>query len=337
MAWPQSPCFAWSNPLSPKTKIILWVSLSLVFLDQVSKIWIVNNVCPRGDDICQEEAGHFSLVERTLPDEESNVIENVDLAVQGETLSGTLSVGGEDFDFEGSYSPENRNFKAQLVDGPQGAKGSMTSRKARVFGRSFAWTVQFQLELPQAGQVELQAIQTTRRVVMDAAGFHLIPGVLQIVHSQNTGAAFGIGTEFKYRMLVFYVFTGFAVWVLWGLYKELEPNDRLGAWIVGLIAAGAVGNLIDRIHKQSVTDFVRVHWGPDSWLTGLMGSPEWPSFNVADMAIVGGVGLFVIQYLFYEDRQGDNEEADEEPLVDDSVDDSAVKDIAEEPLASSEA
>jgi signal peptidase II len=147
---------------------------------------------------------------------------------------------------------------------------------------------------------------------MGAAGFHMIPGVLQIVHSQNTGAAFGMFTEFKYRMGVFYVFTGFAVWVLWGLYSELKPDDRLGAWIVGLIAAGAVGNLIDRIHKQSVTDFVRVHWGPDSWLTGIMGSPEWPSFNVADMAIVGGVGLFVIQYLFFEDRQGDDEAADDE-------------------------
>jgi signal peptidase II len=297
--------------LSPKTKIILWLSLSLVFLDQISKIWIVNNVCPRGDDICQEAAGHFSLVERNLREGESNAIENVDLAVDGETLSGTLTVGGEDLGFEGSYSPEKRTFRAEMV-GEEGSKGSLIARKARVFGRSFAWTVQFQLELQPAGQVELQSIKTTRRVYMGAAGFHMIPGVLQIVHSQNTGAAFGMFTEFKYRMGVFYVFTGFAVWVLWGLYSELKPDDRLGAWIVGLIAAGAVGNLIDRIHKQSVTDFVRVHWGPDSWLTGIMGSPEWPSFNVADMAIVGGVGLFVIQYLFFEDRQGDDEAADDE-------------------------
>jgi signal peptidase II len=323
--------------LSPKTKIILWVSISLIFLDQISKIWIVNNVCPRGDDICQEEAGHFSLVERNLPNGQSNAIENVDLEVDGETLSGTLSVGGEDFDFEGSYSPENRNFKAQLINGPQGAKGSIRSgaitlrkqsltQEEKEAGKNplswFHWyKAHFQLELPQEGQVELQVIQTTRHVVMDAAGFHVIPGVLQIVHSQNTGAAFGMFTDFKYRMLVFYVFTAFAVWVLWGLYKELESDDRIGAWIVGLIAAGAVGNLIDRVHKQSVTDFVRVHWGPDSWLTGIMRSPEWPSFNVADMAIVGGIGLFVIQYLFFEDRQGDDEEADEEPGLQESAED----------------
>lgn len=301
--------------MSPKTKIILWVSLSLIFLDQISKIWIVNNVCPRGDDICQEEAGAFRVVERALPEGDQNAVENVALAIDGKVLSGSVTVGGEAYSFEGDYNPDNRDFRAKMVGGPEGASGTLSARKARVYGRSFGWTAQLQLKLPQESQVELQSIKTKRRLYMDAAGLHLIPGVLQIVHSQNTGAAFGMFTDFKYRMMVFYVFTGFAVWVLWGLYKELESNDRMGAWIVGLISAGAVGNLIDRIHKQSVTDFVRVHWGPDSWLTGIMRSPEWPSFNVADMAIVGGVGLFVIQYLFFEDRQGDDEEADEESVV----------------------
>jgi signal peptidase II len=257
-----------------------------------------------------------------LPEGDQNAVENVALAIDGKVLSGNVTVGGESYSFEGDYNPDNRDFRAKMVDGPEGASGTLSAEKARVYGRSFGWTAQFQLKLPQESQVELQSIKTKRRLYMDAAGFHVIPGVLQIVHSQNTGAAFGLGTNFKYRMPVFYVFTGFAVWVLWGLYRELESNDRMGAWIVGLIAAGAVGNLIDRIHKQSVTDFVRVHWGPDSWLTGIMRSPEWPSFNVADMAIVGGVGLFVIQYLFFEDRQGDDEEADEEPSVQEPAEDS---------------
>lgn len=315
MAWPRSPCFTWSNPLSPKTKIILWVSISLIFLDQISKIWIVNNVCPRGDDICQEEAGAFRIVERALPEGEENPIENVALAIDGDVLSGSVTVDDEDYFFEGTYNPEARSFKATMKGGSEGVTGRLSAGKARVYGRSFGWTAQFQLKLSP----ESDAKPIRRRLYMDAAGHHVIPGVLQIVHSQNTGAAFGMFTDFKYRMLVFYVFTAFAVWVLWGLYKELEPDDRMGAWIVGLIAAGAVGNLIDRVHKQSVTDFIRVHWGPDSWLTGIMRSPEWPSFNVADMAIVGGIGLFVIQYLFFEDRQGDDEEADEELVVEEST------------------
>ena len=306
-----------------KTKIILWVSLSLIFLDQVTKIWIVKNVCPRGDDVCQEESGSFRVVERSLREGETSVVEDVSLKVDGEQLSGTITVAGEDHVFEGTYQPENRILRGSLVSTTTGATGSFSTRKGRVHGRSYTWWSQIQLDLPQEGQVELQSIVETRGLYMDAAGFHAIPGVLQIVHSQNTGAAFGMFTDFKYRMLVFYVFTGFAIWVLWGLYVQLESNDRLGAWIVALIAAGAIGNLIDRVHKQSVTDFIRVHWGPDSWLTGLMGSPEWPSFNVADMAIVGGVGLFIIQYLFYEDRKGDNEEADEEEAEDVSTEEPA--------------
>jgi signal peptidase II len=306
-------------PLNQKTKIILWVSLSLIFLDQISKIWIVNNVCPRGDDVCQEEKGEFRVIERGVRDGETSLIEDVSLKVDGEDLEGSITVGGADYAFEGSYKPEQRRFEAQLVGGPEGASGKVTTRKGGLRGRRISWWAQIELEIPQSGRVELQSLSETRFLYMDAAGSHLIPGVLQIVHSQNTGAAFGMFTDFKYRMAIFYVFTGFAVWVLWGLYAQLEPDDRLGAWIVALIAAGAVGNLIDRIHKQSVTDFIRVHWGPDSWLTGIMGSAEWPSFNVADMAICGGVGLFVIQYLFFEDRKGDDEEADAEPPSDETL------------------
>ena len=295
--------------MKQKTKIILWVSLSLIFLDQITKIWIVENICLRGDDVCQEEDGVFRVVESSASSDREVQIGDIALDVEGDRVSGTIEAGGQDWPIAGTYAPETRRINLELSGDEGSASGLLKTGKGNVSARgSIWWRANIELLLP--GQET--PIQETRTLVMDAAGIHVIPGVFQIVHSQNTGAAFGMLTEFKYRMQVFYVFTAFAVWVLWGLYKELEPQDRLGSWIVGLIAAGAVGNLIDRVHKQSVTDFLRVHWGPDSWLTGIMGSPEWPSFNVADMAIVGGVGLFVVQYLFYEDRKGDNLDADAE-------------------------
>ena len=49
--------------LLQKTKIILWVSLSLIFLDQITKIWVVENICYRGDDVCQEADGSFRVVD----------------------------------------------------------------------------------------------------------------------------------------------------------------------------------------------------------------------------------------------------------------------------------
>ena len=57
-----------------------------------------------------------------------------------------------------------------------------------------------------------------------------------------------------------------------------------GAAIIGLIAGGAVGNLIDRLRFGSVVDFLDFY----------VGDYHWPAFNVADSAITIGVGLFIL-------------------------------------------
>jgi lipoprotein signal peptidase len=55
------------------------------------------------------------------------------------------------------------------------------------------------------------------------------------------------------------------------------------------------------VHKQAVTDFIRVYAEEPplrDWLMSVVSSNEWPSFNIADAAIVVGLGMFVIHYLF---------------------------------------
>ena len=52
----------------------------------------------------------------------------------------------------------------------------------------------------------------------------------------------------------------------------------------GLIAGGALGNLLDRLRFGAVTDFVDLHWG----------EAHWPTFNLADAAIVCGVALLLL-------------------------------------------
>jgi signal peptidase II len=67
--------------------------------------------------------------------------------------------------------------------------------------------------------------------------------------------------------------------------------SRPGLWVaVGLLAGGAIGNLIDRVRLDAVTDFID--------------PPMWPAFNVADIAITLGAAALVITALF-----GDREEA----------------------------
>ncbi|HEY0255599.1 MAG TPA: signal peptidase II, partial [Kofleriaceae bacterium] len=61
-------------------------------------------------------------------------------------------------------------------------------------------------------------------------------------------------------------------------------DQRILYWALALVAGGAVGNLVDRIYDGVVTDFV-------SWDLKFM---VWPTFNVADIVLVIGVGLMFI-------------------------------------------
>ena len=69
-----------------------------------------------------------------------------------------------------------------------------------------------------------------------------------------------------------------------------EPTDRFTGWGIGLVMGGAIGNVIDRARWGAVFDFADFHIG--HW--------HWPAFNVADPAIVVGVGLMLIDSLIGE-------------------------------------
>lgn len=130
-----------------------------------------------------------------------------------------------------------------------------------------------------------------------SGGITVIPGFLDIVHAQNPGAAFSILRDFEYRHYVFLGFTVIAAWIVSREYKKLGGGDRWTAFALGLILSGAVGNAIDRLHKRTVTDFVRVYIdadGPKKWLIETFGTNEYPTWNVADAALLIGVILFLL-------------------------------------------
>lgn len=141
----------------------------------------------------------------------------------------------------------------------------------------------------------------------------VIEGFLSFVHAENPGAAFGMFGDSEYRMYFFGVFTVIALGVLGRMLYELPRDDRFQNVALGLIGSGAIGNAIDRVMKQSVTDFIRVYTENPTLKEMLINSPygsaEWPSFNVADAAIVVGMGMFVIHWLFLE-KDEDDEVAD---------------------------
>ncbi len=161
-----------------------------------------------------------------------------------------------------------------------------------------------------ADQLTKWWVHRSLRLGVDA--IDVIPGLFQIVHVQNTGAAFGLMRDTPYRMAIFLVFTVVAaVAILWQL-RHTEDRQRFLPAILGLIMAGAIGNAIDRGIKASVTDFLRFyteHPRLKPWLIEHFGMAEWPSFNVADMAIVIGVILFFVYFTFFEDEGGEDEAA----------------------------
>jgi signal peptidase II len=99
---------------------------------------------------------------------------------------------------------------------------------------------------------------------------------LHIENVRNQGVAFGIGGDISA------VFIGATVILLVGFLVFLAFRGGSG-WLVWLPAAlligGALGNLADRVRDGAVTDFISL--------------PLWPTFNLADLAIVAGVLLLL--------------------------------------------
>ena len=136
----------------------------------------------------------------------------------------------------------------------------------------------------------------------------IIDGFLSIIHAQNPGAALGLlgDKDPNTRLLIFGAFTIVAAVVLLHMLWQLPRSDRFQAAMLGLIFSGAIGNAIDRVHKRTVTDFIKVYTDQETlkaWLTNHLGTNEFPTFNVADSAIVVGVALFLLYYLFLDDSK----------------------------------
>lgn len=141
------------------------------------------------------------------------------------------------------------------------------------------------------------------------ADLEIIPGFLSLVHAQNPGAALGILRNFPLRVWLFIGFTIVAIVIILNMQRQLDAKLRFLPTVLALICGGALGNGIDRVTQGTVTDFIRVYTESPR-LSGVLvswfGTAEYPSFNVADSALVVGVGLFIVHYLFLDDGELDS-------------------------------
>lgn len=139
----------------------------------------------------------------------------------------------------------------------------------------------------------------------------VIPGFFNLWYRLNPGAAFGLMRDNEYRILIFAVITVVALGVIGFYVRSLRDRDGWLGAALGLIAAGAVGNLIDRLLFQKVTDFIDVYvgWegGLQQFLLDRVGTTHYNTFNIADAAIVIGVIMVMIHILIFEPRQAKRE------------------------------
>lgn len=108
--------------------------------------------------------------------------------------------------------------------------------------------------------------------------------------AQNKGGAWGLlGDQPDHvRLPFFFLISAVAVVFIVSLYRKLEPRQTALKWALPLVLGGALGNLVDRVRHQYVVDFI-------DWYVVMDGKEShWPTFNVADVWIVAGVGLMII-------------------------------------------
>lgn len=113
----------------------------------------------------------------------------------------------------------------------------------------------------------------------------VIEGIFYLTSHRNAGAAFGILQNQRWFFIVITILV--VVGIIYYLL-QLKGEKKLMSWALGLILGGALGNFADRLLYGEVVDFldVKIVLGTVYY--------DFPIFNVADSALVIGVGIILI-------------------------------------------
>jgi len=118
--------------------------------------------------------------------------------------------------------------------------------------------------------------------------FDLLPPLLVFELHKNTGGVFGV---LQGRSHVFVVLSLCALGAVAWMLRGAKPGQRLFPAALGLVAAGAVGNLVDRLWFGYVRDFIYVE------------IIRWPAFNIADTCICVAAALLFLEVVRAELRE----------------------------------
>lgn len=148
---------------------------------------------------------------------------------------------------------------------------------------------------------QISKLIVTDTIPLYEVGASFFGGFFRIVHVNNPGIAFSIGQGWSVaaRGILFRLVPLIVIIVVLGVYMRNDDFTALQRWSIAGIAGGGFGNLIDRFFRaEGVVDFIDFQW------FGLSNSPfkflrweRWPTFNIADSAVVVCGILLVLSFL----------------------------------------
>ncbi len=117
----------------------------------------------------------------------------------------------------------------------------------------------------------------------------IIPNFFYFTYTVNTGAAWGFLGEVSWGQLFFKILTSvaIAVFIVFWVFAFLK-NKKWLTYALAFVLGGTLGNFIDRLSFNGVTDFIGVY----------LGKYPFPIFNLADSFLVVGMIMLIIYFLF---------------------------------------
>jgi signal peptidase II len=149
--------------------------------------------------------------------------------------------------------------------------------------------IKYQLLAAIAGAI-ITADQAVKMFVHTHFRLHesitVLSGFFNLTYVQNRGAAFGMLAESHpvFRDIFFLSMPPVAMLIILAILRGVPEKDRWMVASLSMVFGGAIGNYIDRLRFGYVVDFLDFH---------IQDKYVWPAFNIADMAIVGGVAILL--------------------------------------------
>ena len=158
--------------------------------------------------------------------------------------------------------------------------------------KSKLWPVSLAVLVILADQ--LTKILVMKNIPLYTIGAQFFGDFLRIIHVANTGVAFSVGATWSEtaRRFLFSLIPLIVIGMVITIYFKNNTWTKLQRWAIMGIVGGGLGNLIDRFFRaEGVVDFIDVKF------YGLFGLERWPTFNVADSAVVVCGILLIISFI----------------------------------------